>query len=859
MEQADIKSTRVRTGCLTCRERHLKCDGGTPACLLCLSWNRICRSNDTSNPQTRWLLHTLEGRTTSVRSVAFSPQGDRLASASEDIVQLWDTNSGQLLQTLDGHEGVVTSVAFSPQGDRLASASFDGTVRQWDANKGQLLQTLEGHTSSVTSVAFLQGDRLASISDSTVCLWDANTGWLLQTVRCHTDKRTSVVLSLQGDQLASASDRTVCLWDMATGRPLQTLEGHTDKVTSVAFSPQGGQLASASWDNTVRLWDTVTGMLMQRFEGHTDWVISIAFSPQGDLLASASWDWTVRLWDASTGRLIQTEDHTDRVTSVAFSPQGGQLASASWDNTVRLWDAITGRLMQTLKGHTGEVKIIAFSPQGDRLASVSQDNAIRLWNANMGRPLQTPAKKEAMRTHLPPLTQGPGLQFLVASHPDDFKSVKSMKNVRSQAMYNNRRELVSESSSDTEGMDLVGARRRKTRSTSPRSLSGVTRSDSRSAIRRMAQAYLRRNDRERACDEHKTITIYKYTIRQMALSYLRSTNIRQALDEYKNRTTPPDGVRYIGDQKSKKLQSEPLTRTLPSPFSTDTSTFNRKNEAPSSSPIHLDHRGRNTDTLLFQDTDSYFQVDRQEPGRNTDTLLFHDTDSYFQVDRQERRHEALKPDPDVSYPPFNESSPISQQSRSTPTISSGSQHPEQSTSDSPHNKLPSSTYPNTTLADFQRHVNSRLQNTPAEDSARLANRGLQRHISDYWDPRGGDRYFVPNNSTELDRHGDSLFRVGSEYLYGYSTPRRKMYATSEERKQRNRQAQAAFRERRTEYIKQLESTIKHHEDTLQNLQNSHRNAADECLMLRYKNSLLERILLEKGTAPIPTPRTASKR
>ncbi|EFQ90416.1 hypothetical protein PTT_13034 [Pyrenophora teres f. teres 0-1] len=78
------------------------------------------------------------------------------------------------------------------------------------------------------------------------------------------------------------------------------------------------------------------------------------------------------------------------------------------------------------------------------------------------------------------------------------------------------------------------------------------------------------------------------------------------------------------------------------------------------------------------------------------------------------------------------------------------------------------------------------------------------------------------------------------------TKPRKIYATSEERKQRNRQAQAAFRERRTEYIKQLESTIKHHEDTLQNLQNSHRTAADECLMLRYKNSLLERILLEKG-------------
>lgn len=76
--------------------------------------------------------------------------------------------------------------------------------------------------------------------------------------------------------------------------------------------------------------------------------------------------------------------------------------------------------------------------------------------------------------------------------------------------------------------------------------------------------------------------------------------------------------------------------------------------------------------------------------------------------------------------------------------------------------------------------------------------------------------------------------------------RKPIYATSEERKQRNRQAQAAFRERRTEYIKQLEETIRVHENNLHNLQTAHRSAADECLMLRYKNSLLERILLEKG-------------
>jgi hypothetical protein len=75
---------------------------------------------------------------------------------------------------------------------------------------------------------------------------------------------------------------------------------------------------------------------------------------------------------------------------------------------------------------------------------------------------------------------------------------------------------------------------------------------------------------------------------------------------------------------------------------------------------------------------------------------------------------------------------------------------------------------------------------------------------------------------------------------------RQIYATKEERNQRNRKAQTAFRKRRTAYIEQLESTIKHHEETLQILQNNQRNVVDERFMLRYRNSLLEVLLLERG-------------
>jgi hypothetical protein len=104
----------------------------------------------------------------------------------------------------------------------------------------------------------------------------------------------------------------------------------------------------------------------------------------------------------------------------------------------------------------------------------------------------------------------------------------------------------------------------------------------------------------------------------------------------------------------------------------------------------------------------------------------------------------------------------------------------------------------------------------------------------------------PSATVDLAEEDEATARP-RDHVSKYANNRTsQIYATSEERKQRNRQAQAAFRERRTEYIKQLEETIRVHESNLHNLQTAHRTAADECLMLRYKNSLLERILLEKG-------------
>jgi len=335
------------------------------------------------------ILRTLNGHKLGVWAVSFSPDGQMVASASNDkTIKLWRTSDGKLIRTLTGHNLDVNSVSFSPDGKLIASASKDNTIKLWKTSDGKLIITLTGHNYDVNSVSFSPDSQtiVSGSADNTIKLWRSHDGQLLKTWTGHNNEVYGVSFSPDGKLIVSGGkDGSVKLWNSSDGTLLRALSGHNAEVNSVNFSPNGQMIVSGSRDDTIKLWRTNDGKLLNTLQGHSAAVQSVSFSPDGQTIASASRDKTIKLWKTSNNGLPNTlQAHSPKVQSVSFSPNSNLIVSAGNDNTVKIWNARNGYLLQTFKGHKDKVNSATFSHNSKFIASASNDRTVKLWNSSNG-------------------------------------------------------------------------------------------------------------------------------------------------------------------------------------------------------------------------------------------------------------------------------------------------------------------------------------------------------------------------------------------------------------------------------------------------------------------------------------------
>jgi len=426
----------------------------------------------------------LKGHTDAVLDVAFSPDGKTIVSASADLTaRIWDAETGKELKKLEGHldlqvlknvpswlknqKSAVNSVAFSPDGKKIATGGTDGILIIWDAESGKILQKIAGQPKNgtprwvhdlpiVRSVVWSpDGSTIATASETVAHLWDADTGKGLHEWEHSYDMRdlnnmrdlkvrvytrfypNSIDISHDGKKILVAGGGAFRIWDTDSRKDLLaqlfddgsrhgfdysrfnfavpeddlrfSIEADISTIRSAVFSPDSKKIVTTSTINywvsptegnrvingSLRIFDGESGKELRYLKGQGGW--DIAFSPDGKRFAVAGADGIIRIRDAETAEdLKKLEGHTGAVRGVAYSPDGKQIVSASEDKTVRIWNielrkelANTDPIFKAIILEDGANSgFFNFSPDGKKIAAGATDGNTRIWDADTGKILQ---------------------------------------------------------------------------------------------------------------------------------------------------------------------------------------------------------------------------------------------------------------------------------------------------------------------------------------------------------------------------------------------------------------------------------------------------------------------------------------
>ncbi len=350
--------------------------------------------------KTQQPLFQLEGHSSPILDLSFSPDGKLLASVDEDgVLMVWDLVSRQRIALLDDHKGSINGLVYRT----------DGNIAAWGAGIAWQVHPMDGtlqHATSIDSGRILaaspSGDLLAVYNPFQVSLLDARDGKFIQTLEGEAQEPEldyrlegaafrqfyAAAFSQDGRYLATAGAGGVWYYDTASRTLLQQLPG--SNAQKVAISTDGKWLLTSLEEQTnpVAVYDIQSGsqlLALDEYGGRGANSLRSAFSTDGRWVATFKTGWDeppeLLIYDTTFSRMYKSIplDEDILLTSLVFSPSGNLIAAGTVDGKILLIDFATLEIITTLTGHHGAVERLIFSPDGQYLFSSSADGTVRTW------------------------------------------------------------------------------------------------------------------------------------------------------------------------------------------------------------------------------------------------------------------------------------------------------------------------------------------------------------------------------------------------------------------------------------------------------------------------------------------------
>jgi WD40 repeat protein len=326
----------------------------------------------------------LKGHINQVSAIAFSPDGQCVATASWDKTAIVRTLDGKpKFPPLYGHAAALTALTYSPDGRFIATTGLDRMIKVWDALTGQLLSNLRGSdAATLRSLAFSPDSRLIISTDEAGKIRVQNLNGQIEFDLNGHESMVTCVHANYFDPLSNYvatgdANGIIRFWRVKNRKP-KLSKGHEADVTVARYSPDGQYIVSGSSDKTIKLWH-ISGRLEQTFKGHFGSIKDVDISADGRYIVSGARDNYAMVWSSDGLFLAKLDAHVGSVYAVRFMPDQRRILTASSDGKVYIWHRHGGKPIDSLIGHGGRLSTLAVTPDSKTILLGGDNGIISHW------------------------------------------------------------------------------------------------------------------------------------------------------------------------------------------------------------------------------------------------------------------------------------------------------------------------------------------------------------------------------------------------------------------------------------------------------------------------------------------------